>query len=179
MMHNKGERWKGYGVDVGRRLQAIAGGGRNKPRRRSRRGRHRSSWRVVRHDPIKRHESYPYRRLCADDRAWSHRHYRRTARSPAAGAALIPAHPIPNRSTESAGAMNILPPRSLYVRSRRRSTNIGARGDRVCGEFKSGGILLPETLDRKSGADGDRHHRDEPTGDQPGERGSAQPVKSS
>jgi hypothetical protein len=33
---------------------------------RPRRSRHRSAWRTVRHDPVKRHESYPYRRLRAD-----------------------------------------------------------------------------------------------------------------
>ena len=39
--------------------------------------------------------------------------------------------------------------------------------------------VLLEALDRKSGADGDCHHQHEPSHNQPGERGSAQPVESS
>src|SRR5712691_7601621 len=111
----------GLGRAEPRRLALAAGdrrrrGGRNEPRRRPRRSRHRSAWRTVRHDPIKRHESHPYRRLRADGRAWRHRHHRRAARSPAAGAALMLAHPIFHADpTEGTGAMNTHSPGSIYV----------------------------------------------------------------
>src|ERR1700716_3690314 len=90
------------------------GGGWNEPRRRPRRSRHRGAWRTVRHDPVKRHESHPYRRLRADGRAWRHRHHRRAARSPAAGAALMPAQPFFD-PTEGTGAMNTHSPGSIDV----------------------------------------------------------------